>query len=140
VNKVEGPVDEYQLTPDTNVVRTSYLDEVSVPPRRLVDVFGPPAGGDGYKVTGMYVFTGPKGDVFTLYDWKATSQFDDGLEPGEEAALPTPDEFWGNWHPEPLHIGGRSARRVAAFKQWLLAKLAEPGAAADRAGGKRFRG
>ena len=75
----------------------------------------------------MFVFATDAGDVFTVYDWKATSLYDDGLEEGEESASPTPEEFWGNWNPETLHIGGRGADNrgganpaAAAFKAWLL--------------------
>lgn len=118
-------MDDFRLTPDAPASGTHLLDTVLVPPARLVAVFGPPAEGDGYKVSGEYAFTGPTGEVFTLYDWKATSLFDDGVEEGEENDLPTPDEFWANPHPEEFHIGGKAKRRVAAFKQWLLARVAD---------------
>lgn len=118
-------MDEFRLTPDANTDRTHQLETAMIPPRRLVAVFGRPGDGDEYKVSGEYVFTGPKGEVFTVYDWKATSLFDDYVSEGEENELPTPEDFWGNWNPEEFHIGGRSARRVAAFKKWLLARVAE---------------
>jgi secreted protein with Ig-like and vWFA domain len=112
---------EFKLDPDADINHTGRLARVMLPPRRMVDVFGPPGDADGYKVSGEYVFTDPDGNVFTVYDWKATSLFDDGLEQGEESSYPTPEEFWGNWNPDELNIGGREgAGDVQAFKRWLI--------------------
>ena len=64
------------------------------------------------------------GNVFTLYDFKATSLSDDGAGSGEESSAPTPKEFWGSWNPDLLHIGAREQGDVEAFKRWLLAQVA----------------
>lgn len=114
----------FKLAPNARLGGTYFRDRIMVSPKRLVEVFGPPLGGDGYKVSGTYAFTDEAGHVFTVYDWKETSLFDDGLREGEESSAPTPEEFWGNWNPEVLHIGGRDAGDVEAFKQWLTEQLA----------------
>ena len=110
---------QFQHAPAADAHRTSHRGEIKIEPKRLVDEFGPPGEGDGYKVSGIYAFTDDAGNVYTLYDWKATSLYDDALEPGEESFVTTPEEFWGNWNPETLNIGGRDGCDVEAFKSWL---------------------
>lgn len=112
----------FRLDPGAGIDGTHYVDQVNIPPRFLVERFGPPAEVDGYKVSGRYTFVGDAGEVFTLYDWKGTT-----LYHGDESGAPTPAEFWGNRNPETLYIGGRgeenrSGRNPAAtaFKEWLL--------------------
>src|SRR5262249_52287435 len=96
-------MDTFRLDLEADIDGTHYRDKILVPPKRVVDTFGPPGRGDSYKVSGTYRFTDPDGNVFTLYDWKTTSLYDDGVEPGEESSFPTPEEFWGNWNPDVLH-------------------------------------
>jgi hypothetical protein len=117
-------MNEFKLDPDADTDGTYRRGKILIPPKRVVDTFGPPDEGDGYKVSGSYTFTDQSGNVFTLYDWKATSLFDDGAEPGEESSSPTPEEFWGNWNPDLLHIGGHDEGDVEAFKRWLLERIA----------------
>jgi hypothetical protein len=115
----------FKLDPEADTNGTHGQGEITIPPKRMVDVFGPPGDCDGYKVSGKYVFTDQAGNVFTVYDWKATTLFDGGQEEGEESALPTPEEFWGNWNPDVLHIGGRETGDLDAFKRWLAEQIAE---------------
>jgi hypothetical protein len=75
---------------DADCGGTHFLDEIDVAPKRLIDVFGSPGQGDDYKVSGVYAFTDTAGNVFTLYDWEATSLFCDGLEEDDLSVVPTP--------------------------------------------------
>jgi hypothetical protein len=116
-------MEEFRLTSDVPPDGTHLLDEVFVAPNRLVSEFGPPADGDEYKVSGMYVFTGPGGEIFTVYDWKATTLFFDGEDDGEECLAPTREQFWASTNSEELHIGGKSEKLLDAFKKWLLTRV-----------------
>jgi hypothetical protein len=84
-----------------------------------VNCFGLPAEGDEYKVLGSYSFTDDLGSLCTLYDWKATSLFDEE----SEIPRPTPQEFWANDKPAVFQIGGRENSDVDAFKAWLESQL-----------------
>jgi hypothetical protein len=76
---------------------TSKIDELFIEPAMLVKMFGPGEESDGYKVSGEYVFTGPEGTVYTVYDYKSTSLYDDDY--------PTPEEFWSSTEPTYFSIG-----------------------------------
>ena len=58
----------FRLDPSADVNGTSLLTWFECPPVCLLELFGKPAEGDGHKVSGEYVFTNDKGDVFTVYD------------------------------------------------------------------------
>ena len=109
----------FQHDPAAESGGTHQIGTIEIPPKSLVDEFGPPGAGEGYKVSGTYTFTDDSGNVYTLHDWKATSLFDDAMEPGDEEFAITPEEFWGNWNPDTLIIGGSHACDVEAFKAWL---------------------
>jgi hypothetical protein len=73
-------------------------------------------------VSGCYRFTTAAGDVFTLYDWKATA-----LYYGEEEGWPSRDEFWADPEPVELNIGDLGEENedglnlgATAFREWLL--------------------
>lgn len=82
----------------------------------LVAAFGTPAqyeadhGGDG-KVSTEWTFRGADG-VFTVYDYKETALYDDGL-PSVAAFRAGPAYRW--------HIGGRT--NPGDFLTWLLARV-----------------
>ena len=105
----------FRLDPSADVNGTSLLTWFECPPVCLLELFGKPAEGDGHKVSGEYVFTNDKGDVFTLYDWKMTTLFW-----GEESGSPTPDEFWIGEDPEQLCVGGRPGSNPDAFLEWVV--------------------
>ncbi len=114
----------FALAPDANTNGTYLLTEVEVPPRRLVDRFGPPPEGDVYKVSGCYIFADEVGNVFTVHDWKCTTLYFDGVESGNGRSLPTPAEFWARTAPEELSVGGREGKGdVEEFKRWLLQEV-----------------
>jgi hypothetical protein len=57
------------------------------------------------------------GEVFTVYDWKETSLYDD--------RLPSPHEYWSQ-PTVTLHIGSRlGAAQETEFKEALLSSLAQ---------------
>ena len=68
----------------------------------------------------MYVFTSDAGEVFSLYDSKATSRY-----AGTTEGFPTPDQFWASNEPTDLHVGGRQGSDVDQFVKWLRSKLDE---------------
>ena len=114
----------FALNPEADINGTYRIGEVALVPRRLVERFGPPGESDGYKVSGMYCFEDSQGRIYTLYDWKETSLFNDGMDEGDESFMPTPDEFWGNENPTTLQIGGRDDGDVKAFTTWLAGEVA----------------
>ena len=85
--------------------------------------FGQPAECDGYKVSGIYTFTDDLGNVYTVYDWKSTTLYNDQELDGKEVTLPTPDEFWANDHFADFSIGGHDACDVEAFSNWLAVEV-----------------
>jgi hypothetical protein len=100
-----------------NIAGTHGLGSIDLPPKALVDRFGPPRPFDGYKVSGEYRFVDDAGRVYTLYDYKLTTLYGDpalGYPP-----MPTPAEFWADDRPHSLSIGGTDDCDVPAFKVWL---------------------
>lgn len=97
---------------------TSLLEEAEVVPAFLVSRFGPPSLGDGYRVTGYYVFTDSHGQVFTVYDFKSTAAY-----LGEEDCALSPIEFWKSEFMHELSIGGLGTYgdgSAKGFIAWLL--------------------
>ena len=103
------------LNADTN--ETNQLKMFEFPPAALVEMFGKPLESDSCKVSGEYVFTNEKAEVFTVYDWKQTT-----LYHGEDSGAPTPEEFWDSEEPELLNIGGHSRSNPNRLLKWLLGK------------------
>ena len=62
-----------------------------------------------------YIFKGKDGDVFTVYDWKATFLYDE--------RYPDPDALWCSEFKHSFHIGGNGD--VSDFVHWLLKKVNE---------------
>jgi len=109
---------QFRRNKKANIHGTSLIGTFTVSPKRLVDVFGIPDKSDEYKVSGEYAFT-RRGDpkiVFTLYDWKSTSLYDDSYE--------TPVQFWGSNSPYGFHIGGHSRKYLTEFTNWLKDQVA----------------
>src|SRR5438132_7923718 len=113
----------FRLDPHADTSGTSRVDTVEIPPAFLVERFGPagPASLDN-KVSGCYRFTNAAGDVFTVYDWKATT-----LYYGESDDWPTPEEFWADTEPVEMSTGGHGEENddglnlaATAFREWLL--------------------
>lgn len=113
-SKLQGQ-DLFRLTPHANINGTHLLTRIACAPSCLVELFGPPAAGDEDKVSGMYCFESPSGDVFTVYDWKATT-----LHWGRGSGAPTPKRFWKKNTPQDLMIGGDGKTSPEPFIKWLV--------------------
>ena len=109
----------FQLDPNARHDGTHNIGHISLIPRQLVEQFGKPGKCDEYKVSGEYTFVDDSGRVYTLYDWKSTSLYNDQIDQGIESDLPTPEEFWANEKLYDFPIGGTKACDVGAFKVWL---------------------
>ena len=91
---------------------------VSLPPAKLVKIFGDPQSSDEYKVSGEYSFSTPNGGVITLYDWKATKLYDSGNEF-------SPEELWSSEAGFEFKIGGDNLgqQQVREFVAWIQSAL-----------------
>ena len=70
----------FKINYDANIYGTHYHDEIVTNYSTLEDLLGPPGEGDGYKISGRWVFEDDRGQVVTLYDWKETELYDDSYE------------------------------------------------------------
>jgi len=111
----------FRLSENVGTSHICGLTVVDLVPSDLVERFGKPREGDGYKVSGMFFFTNDTGDVFTIYDWKVTT-----LYCGEDSMCPTPDEFWQDWDLHTFQIGGNNAKKLSLFMRWLAEELEKP--------------
>ena len=101
-------------------VGTSRVAEVEIAPAFLVARFGSPLDGDGYRVTGQYYFKTLDGDLFTVYDYKATAAY-----LGDEEDALWPEQFWSCYESQELSVGGRGDYGDGSAKEfidWLLAE------------------
>jgi len=113
---------QYRIAPGANVDRTGRVGQVVITPAKLVQQFGAPGAGEGYKVSGEFRFTDGGNDVFTVYDWKATSLYYEDDADRQSNGRPKPADFWSSQVPCTLNIGGRrGTAKIEQFKRWLLA-------------------
>lgn len=105
----------FALDNDANACGTHRQAVVDVAPASLVGIFGEPGEGDGYKVSGEYKFVDNEGNVFTVYDYKATTLYD-------AEAWFRPSLLWASTEPFEFHIGAESGD-VKAFVAWLESKV-----------------
>lgn len=105
----------YKMDPNADIANTSWVADIEVAPVDVVRALGAPQRrADAYKVSGLYSFVeGPR--VLTVYNWKATSLYDD-------EKLPSPLAFWNSQKKVCLSIGS-NCEEVADFKRWLLEKI-----------------
>jgi len=101
----------FKINKQADTTKTTEQGRIEISPKRLTEVFGQPSVSDGYKTSGQYVFTSESGDVFTLYDWKSTSLYDDEMV--------SPEEFWDEIGQVDLEIGATSKNGVQEFKSFL---------------------
>ena len=100
---------KFQLDNDADSCGTCLRGHVELVPRCLVSKFGAPPKSDGYKTSGEYTFRGEDGEVWTLYDWKATTLYEsDGIHP---------DELWASDEPFEFNVGGNAP--ASDFIDWL---------------------
>lgn len=101
---------EFVLDPTADTAWTHLYGLVALPPFLLVERFGQPLQSDGHKVSGEWTFR--RGDqVFTLYDWKATSLYDPSLE--------DPNVFWERTEPTLLHVGSKHPATPEDAKEFV---------------------
>jgi hypothetical protein len=105
----------FKLSQDADINGTHRVGEITCAPATLVEKFGQPQASDGYKVSGEYTFENEAGEVFTLYDWKSTSLYDDDF------GSPSPGAFWRQASPQQFNIGGRT--NAFDFVDWLEGKV-----------------
>ena len=113
-------IDDFQLIDDPNeayglVNGTSLQSYIAVKPVALLWVFGKPLPSDGYKVSGEYIFKHRSGEVITLYDWKHTTLYEDGII--------EPNKFWTSPSNYVFHIGAKGMEYINDFQDWLLSEI-----------------
>jgi hypothetical protein len=106
----------FKFDPSADTVGVTGMGELEVPPALVVRRFGPPAAGDGFKISGEYVFVNDSGEPFVVHDWKATNLWDDDF--------PAPEQYWAMTHPDELTISTRDID-TREFQEWFLARLEE---------------
>jgi hypothetical protein len=110
----------FKLTPEADIIETCCLTIIELPPVFLKEVFGEPSQDSGYKASGCYKFTNGSGELFTVYDWKATT-----LYFGPNSGTSTSEEFWSSEEFDVLHIGGREESNPSKFITWLINQYEE---------------
>lgn len=101
---------DYQLA-----IGTHNVSNVQLIPSQLIKTFGNPMSSDGFKVSGEYVFKSATTDeVFTLYDWKYTTLYD-------ESAEYTPNELWKLDKPIWFNIGAKGYS--GDFETWIKKEI-----------------
>jgi len=113
---------KFKLVYDRDLANgTCYQSEIEIIPEKLVNTFGTPLEGSGDgKTSGEYLFKSKEPvpnncnncDIFTLYDWKWTTLYDEG-NPF------TPKGFWKLDKPIRFNIGGKSKQYIDNFKKWI---------------------
>jgi hypothetical protein len=112
----------FTLAPHASTAETTRRSSLHVAPSDLVERFGPPLPRSGdRKVSGSYTFTDIRGNVATVYDWKATALYDGR----PEADLPTVKAFWASKKPTEFSVAARGTVDIRAFVRWLEADVAQ---------------
>lgn len=91
---------------------TSKIGNVDLIPNKIVLKFGNPIIGDGWKVSGQYVFETNKKEPITLYEWKWTTSYD-------KSNPFSPKGFWMLDKPIKFSVGGHSKSNFYDFEQWI---------------------
>lgn len=97
---------------------TSLKGYISTTYEALHRAFGEPLEGDGYKVSGEWVFHDDDGSEYTVYDWKCTDLY--------ESINPSVSELRARKTPMLFNVGGFDASKTHDFIKFLESKL--PGA------------
>jgi len=109
----------FRLASSVSTAGTSLRVIIRLCPSALVKIFGPPEPGDNYQVSGCYTFTDEHGDVFTVYECRATTLY--WRNTGDN--FPTPEEFWNSNELEEMGIGGRTD--AAEFTKWFIRQIGD---------------
>lgn len=108
----------FTLSKDWNLLYgTSRVDMIPLVYKDIENAFGPPQEGSENKISGEWLFTNEEtGAVFTLYDWKSTSLYDDDL--------PSVEEFRESESQAIFNIGGhKRGSDLSSFKSFLLNRI-----------------
>jgi len=87
---------------------------VPIAPAILIQHFGEPSPGDGYKISGEFVFINDGGDVFALHDWLSTTLYTNSGR--------TPAEFWASTEEMELHVSSAD-KDGTGFLEWLANQI-----------------
>lgn len=93
---------------------TARVGHIEASPAELVRLFGKPLKSDGYKTSGEYLFK-IWDRYITLYDWKATSLYND--------SLPSPEDYWKNEERVIFNVGSQHGTNDSGYTVYLLLDL-----------------
>lgn len=93
---------------------TARVGHIEASPAELIRLFGKPLKSDEYKTSGEYLFK-IHDRYITLYDWKATSLYDD--------SLPNPADYWANEGRVILNVGSQHGEDNSGYSVYLLLDL-----------------
>ncbi len=105
----------YERVSINEVNGSSLRTHIEATYQELVTLLGEPEESDGYKVSGEWVVKDVDGNVCTLYDWKRTRLYDEGL--------PTVRQFRAERYPTTFNIGGHSGLAAENFRHQLELQL-----------------
>jgi hypothetical protein len=97
-----------------DLVGTHLQGELQIPFSRVVAIFGEPGEADQYKVAFQWAITFADGTVASIYDYKASSLYDDDQ--------PTPEQMRANEFDD-WHIGGKTPRALELVREALTSKV-----------------
>lgn len=95
-----------------DIAGTGLVGEFCLPYAKLVDLFGPPTTGDGYKTDAEWHLLFEDGTIATVYNWK------NGVNYCEEDGLPI--EEMTDWH-----VGGHDATAMHNVLEALIFKFGD---------------
>lgn len=105
----------FKLIKDADINGTHKQGTLICAPALLVKAFGRSEHYSfDHKVTGEYEFASDEGDIFTVYDYKATSAY--------APDLPDPETFWKSDRPHDFSIGSRESN-IKHFLEWIKTEL-----------------
>lgn len=107
----------FELTNDwTHASGTSLRGYADLRYKDIVSVFGEPTEGDEFKVSGEWIFFNKEtNECFTIYDWKSTDLYAEGL--------PSVKEFRSSNELFEFNVGGKSGSDAAPFISWVERKI-----------------
>jgi hypothetical protein len=111
--KWEVNMDKIKISSKLDAYGTSFHGTIAtVNPRTFAQFMGDDYLSDDYKISRMWICKF-KGKVYTVYDWKSTDLYANGL--------PCVQDFWSVDRGEHLHIGSKSsALEESEFVDHLL--------------------
>lgn len=115
---VDGNPHGFALASHQCTTDLTFRGFIRTAPQHLTGTFGHPSGptGDG-KVSGTFVFEDNRGCIVAIYDWKATSLYDDR----PIANLPTVQEFWASEEPAEFSLAATGNIDLIKFARWIEA-------------------